>query len=311
MIMAPKAKAPAKRSSTKAAKKSAKPAKAKGGKSAAKPAAKSARKSADKSKSRVKPSRMKKTASPKKPSSRTPKKAAKPVKKAAPKKAAAPKKSAPKKAAPKKAVPKKPAPKKAAPKKAAQPARKKAAPVKAVKAAKAPKINKKVNGSQAIKKVAPTSVLKPPIGESVSVISTTPAAALKPKKRKKSPLSSKQLAKLRAILLQEKERLKSEIEQMEELTNSSKNGDSDIHPGYSTHIAEYATDSQFIETSFVQLAYLQRQLNEVRQALERIDDGSYGICQGSGNPIPLKRLEAKPTARYSIEYRKKFESGLL
>ncbi|GAB4311128.1 MAG: molecular chaperone DnaK [Candidatus Sumerlaeia bacterium] len=131
------------------------------------------------------------------------------------------------------------------------------------------------------------------------------------KKKRKCPLTPKQLEKMRQILLNEKERLKAEIERLEELANSSKSGNADAHPGYSTHIAEFASDSQFIETSYVQLTYLQRQLNEVREALERIEDGTYGICQGSGAPIPFKRLLAKPTARYSIEYRKKYESGQL
>ncbi len=38
------------------------------------------------------------------------------------------------------------------------------------------------------------------------------------------------------------------------------------------------------------------ELTEVRAALARIDDGSYGICVGCGAPIPAGRLEARPMA---------------
>jgi DnaK suppressor protein len=42
-------------------------------------------------------------------------------------------------------------------------------------------------------------------------------------------------------------------------------------------------------------------VSEVDQALARIDNGTYGICEDTGEPIGLKRLEAQPTARLSVE----------
>jgi DnaK suppressor protein len=39
---------------------------------------------------------------------------------------------------------------------------------------------------------------------------------------------------------------------------------------------------------------------EVVAALERLDDGSYGKCEGCGQPIPEERLEALPTARLCV-----------
>lgn len=52
-------------------------------------------------------------------------------------------------------------------------------------------------------------------------------------------------------------------------------------------------------------------LQEVEEALERIADGTYGICQGSGEEIPRKRLEAIPWARYTAAYQEKIERGLV
>ena len=41
-------------------------------------------------------------------------------------------------------------------------------------------------------------------------------------------------------------------------------------------------------------------LREIEAALARIDDGRYGRCERCGRPIPLERLEARPTARTCV-----------
>ncbi|MHC4998247.1 MAG: TraR/DksA family transcriptional regulator, partial [Planctomycetota bacterium] len=50
-------------------------------------------------------------------------------------------------------------------------------------------------------------------------------------------------------------------------------------------------------------------LLDIQHALDRIDDGSFGICEGLGTPIETNRLEAIPWTRYSLEYAKMIESG--
>ncbi|MBS7546077.1 RNA polymerase-binding protein DksA [Ancylobacter oerskovii] len=46
---------------------------------------------------------------------------------------------------------------------------------------------------------------------------------------------------------------------------------------------------------------------KIDAALERIDDGSYGYCEETGDPISLKRLEARPIATLSIEAQERHE----
>ena len=46
---------------------------------------------------------------------------------------------------------------------------------------------------------------------------------------------------------------------------------------------------------------------QVDQALVRIENGTYGICEETGRPIGLKRLEAYPTATLSIEAQERRE----
>jgi DnaK suppressor protein len=48
-------------------------------------------------------------------------------------------------------------------------------------------------------------------------------------------------------------------------------------------------------------------ISKIDQALERIANGSYGFCEESGEPIGLRRLEARPIATLSIEAQERHE----
>lgn len=48
-------------------------------------------------------------------------------------------------------------------------------------------------------------------------------------------------------------------------------------------------------------------LHKITKALQRIDDGSYGYCEETGDPIGLKRLIARPTATLTIEAQERHE----
>jgi len=54
-----------------------------------------------------------------------------------------------------------------------------------------------------------------------------------------------------------------------------------------------------------------RLLTEIDEALRRIEEGTYGICEGTNKPIPKARLEAQPWARYCVEYARMIEEGLV
>ena len=48
-------------------------------------------------------------------------------------------------------------------------------------------------------------------------------------------------------------------------------------------------------------------ISKIDAALERIDDGTYGYCEETGEPISLKRLEARPIATLSLEAQERHE----
>ena len=52
---------------------------------------------------------------------------------------------------------------------------------------------------------------------------------------------------------------------------------------------------------------LRKLISKIDQALGRIDDGSYGYCEETGEPISLRRLDARPVATLSIEAQERHE----
>ena len=48
-------------------------------------------------------------------------------------------------------------------------------------------------------------------------------------------------------------------------------------------------------------------INKIEEALRRIEEGSYGFCEESGDPIGVRRLDARPIATLSIEAQERHE----
>lgn len=52
---------------------------------------------------------------------------------------------------------------------------------------------------------------------------------------------------------------------------------------------------------------IRKLINKIDEALDRIEDGTYGYCEETGEPIGLERLEARPVATLSIEAQERHE----
>ena len=52
---------------------------------------------------------------------------------------------------------------------------------------------------------------------------------------------------------------------------------------------------------------IERRLGEVERALQKIEDGTYGVCDDTGEEIPRGRLEAVPEAVRTVEAQQRFE----
>lgn len=79
--------------------------------------------------------------------------------------------------------------------------------------------------------------------------------------------------------------------------------------GYSQHQADEGTDD-FNRNLSLQLTDKEiKVLRQIDRALEKIEEGTYGICDITGDEIPIKRLEAIPYANMTVAAQEKFEKG--
>jgi RNA polymerase-binding transcription factor DksA len=68
-----------------------------------------------------------------------------------------------------------------------------------------------------------------------------------------------------------------------------------------THPADQASETFEREKDMAILEQLERELAEIEAALQRLDEGTYGIDEVTGDPIAPERLEAYPIARTNVD----------
>ena len=122
--------------------------------------------------------------------------------------------------------------------------------------------------------------------------------------QKKEPdkLDKKTIAKLKKILLKEREQTVGEVKQIVE---SSKEMGQD-------GIQDIGDEAANIYNKQILLSLNENErtrLQEVDEALDHIENGTYGICEECGGLISLKRLEVRPVAKYCVPCLTKLEKG--
>jgi DnaK suppressor protein len=76
---------------------------------------------------------------------------------------------------------------------------------------------------------------------------------------------------------------------------------------FGMHQADAGSDAYDRDFALSLLSQEQDALYEIEEALKRIQNGTYGICEMSGKPIPHARLEAIPFARFTVECQSQLE----
>jgi RNA polymerase-binding transcription factor DksA len=76
---------------------------------------------------------------------------------------------------------------------------------------------------------------------------------------------------------------------------------------FGMHQADAGSDAYDKDFALSLLSQEQDALYEIEEALKRIENGTYGICEMSGKEIPPARLEALPFARLTVECQAEFE----
>lgn len=93
------------------------------------------------------------------------------------------------------------------------------------------------------------------------------------------------------------------LEQQHSLVEAGK----EEQPTFSLHEADAGTDQFNSDFAFSLAASGQSAIYDIEAAIERIQNGTYGVCELSGEPIETERLEAVPWARFSSKAAKELE----
>lgn len=128
-------------------------------------------------------------------------------------------------------------------------------------------------------------------------------------KKIKRRFSKKELDFYREKLLNLKDDILKQMREISEdtLMKTQKDISGDIS-GYSLHLADVASDNYERDFNLSLVSKERKIIMEIDEALKRIDEGTYGICQMSGKPIAKSRLQAIPYARYTKKCQEKLEN---
>lgn len=124
----------------------------------------------------------------------------------------------------------------------------------------------------------------------------------------KKKFSKKDLKEFKKIVLRKKEEIFDDLKHISDdtLRKSQKEASGDIS-GYTYHMADVATDNYDREFSLGLASNERKVLYELDDALKRIEDGSFGICDDCKGQITKIRLKAVPSARLCIKCQQKRE----
>jgi RNA polymerase-binding protein DksA len=162
---------------------------------------------------------------------------------------------------------------------------------------------KEAPGKAAPAKEAPKEVSKDkPKAKPVAVEES--AAPAGPKVKMGKP----ELKFFESLLNEKKETLIQELGYLEDNTMrlNSKEGAGDLS-SHAYHLADHATETQDREQAFHMASREGKYLFYIEEALDRVRNGTFGVCKKCGKLIPKARLEAVPTAKMCIECKTKQE----
>lgn len=128
---------------------------------------------------------------------------------------------------------------------------------------------------------------------------------------KSKKLNKKKLEYYKNLLLQKREELQGDINQISEetLKKTQKDASGDIS-GYSFHMADMGTDNYDREFSLGLASKERNVLFEINHALDKLQDGAFGLCETCKKPISKIRLKAVPYANFCLKCQQKKEKKL-
>ena len=129
---------------------------------------------------------------------------------------------------------------------------------------------------------------------------------------KKTRLTAADIERFKLMLLEKRREILRNVNEIEDeaLKKSRLDATGDLS-SMPIHMADLGTDNYEQEFALGLMDSERKLLQEINDGLQRIEQGVYGICEATGKPIAKARLEAKPWARYCVEYARMLEQGLV
>ncbi len=115
-------------------------------------------------------------------------------------------------------------------------------------------------------------------------------------------MNKKDVKALRNLLIQYRDKVASEISHLSEesLNKSQKDAAGDLS-GYAFHMADMATDNYDREFNLGLASNEREILQRIDESLQKIDEGTYGVCEDCESKIPIARLKAMPFASLCVK----------
>lgn len=177
---------------------------------------------------------------------------------------------------------------------------------KKVKKTAVKKAAKKKTAAKAAKKSAAKK-------KAVSKKKTTPKKKIgkKVSRQRKSRLNSKELAFYRQLLIVKLKEIIGDVNHIESgaLKTSRQDSAGDLS-SMPIHMADIGSDNYEQEFALGLMDTERKIVKEIHEALRRIQEGTYGICEGTGEAIPKIRLKGIPWTRYCLRFAELVEKGL-
>jgi RNA polymerase-binding transcription factor DksA len=181
---------------------------------------------------------------------------------------------------------------------------------KAKTAAKKPKTKAKAKVKTTTKKTtkakAKTKAKPKPKAKAVKKAEPKPSSAPKIIGKK---LTKSELDAARERILAERRRIIMELGRIEEAISDATKEKEGSNQSYSNHLADVGTDYMEQEKNFYYASQEGHYLRALDEALERVERGTYGICEMCTLRIGTVRLEAVPSARQCIKCKSESEKG--
>ncbi len=115
------------------------------------------------------------------------------------------------------------------------------------------------------------------------------------------PLTKPRLKQFRQLLITERAKVVGEIKSLaEDVSKNPRDASGDLS-AYPVHMADMAADTYDRELSINIVSSEQEVLYQIDEALKRMEEGAYGICQQCDSAITMSRLKAVPYASMCIK----------